>query len=106
MGAGIVFPAMLVVPGFVPKLFLMAVLALLSSGWYPVLQARLYAELPDRSGTVMAVSTIFGTGAGVLPFLIGLAAQHLGVGSALWLLLAGPLVILLGLPRTPKNQQR
>lgn len=105
LGALVLFPAMLVVPGFIPKLFLLAALALINAGWYPVLQARLYAELPDRSGTVMAVSTIFGTGAGILPFLVGLAAQHLGLGSALWLLLAGPMVILLGLPRKPKNQQ-
>lgn len=100
-----IFPAMLLSPGFAPKLILLAVLAGINSGWYPVLQARLYAELPDRSGTVMAVSTIFGTGAGLLPFLIGLAAQEVGVGTALWLLLAGPAIILLALPRGSKYQR-
>jgi MFS transporter, FSR family, fosmidomycin resistance protein len=101
----ILFPAMLLAPGFVPKLVLLAALGVINSGWYPVLQARLYAELPDRSGTVMAVSTIFGTGAGILPFLIGLVAQGAGVGPALWLLLAGPAIILLALPRGGKYQR-
>jgi hypothetical protein len=35
----------------------------------------------------------------LLPFGIGLAAQAFGFGSAMWLLLAGPLVLLIGLPR-------
>ena len=33
-----------------------------------------------------------------LPFGIGLAAERFGLGSALWILLAGPLALLIGLP--------
>lgn len=105
LAALILFPGFLLAPGFVPKLLLLGSLGLINAGWYPVLQARLYGELPDRSGTVMAVSAIFGTGAGILPFLVGLVAQGAGVQAALWLLLAGPAVILLGLPRGRNNQQ-
>jgi FSR family fosmidomycin resistance protein-like MFS transporter len=35
----------------------------------------------------------------LIPFGIGLAAQAYGLGTAMWLLLAGPIVLLLGLPR-------
>ncbi len=101
LAALIVFPLLLLVPGLLPKLLLVGCLALINAGWYPVLQARLYAELPERSGTAMAVGTIFGTGAAILPILVGLVAQRAGLHAALWLLAAGPIVILLGLPRSP-----
>jgi FSR family fosmidomycin resistance protein-like MFS transporter len=39
---------------------------------------------------------MFGT---LLPLGIGLAAQAFGLGPAMWLLLAGPLALLFGLPR-------
>jgi len=99
----IVFPLLLLVPSLIPKLLLVGCLALINAGWYPVLQARLYAELPDRSGTAMAVSTIFGTGAAIPPVLVGLLAQHSGLHTALWLLATGPVAILLGLPRSPRQ---
>lgn len=98
----IVFPLLLLAPGLLPKLLLVGSLALINAGWYPVLQARLYAELPERSGTAMAVGTIFGTGAAILPIVVGLVAQRAGLHTALWLLTAGPIVILLGLPRSPR----
>jgi len=98
LAALIVFPLLLLVPGLFPKLLLEGCLALINAGWYPVLQARLYAELPERSGTAMALGTIFGTGAALLPILVGLVAQRAGLHVALWLLAAGPIVILLGLP--------
>jgi FSR family fosmidomycin resistance protein-like MFS transporter len=99
----IVFPALLLVPALSLKLLLVGCLALLNAGWYPVLQARLYAELSERSGTAMAVGTIFGTGAAILPFLAGQVAQRAGLHVALWLLLAGPIVLLIG---TPRSSQR
>lgn len=100
LAAIIIFPLLLLVPGLIAKLLLLGSLALVNAGWYPVLQARLYDELPDRSGTVTAVSTIFGTGAAILPFLVGLIAQRAGLPTALWLLALGPLAIVLGLPRS------
>jgi len=102
LAALIVFPSLLLVPGLIPKLLLVGSLALINAGWYPVLQARLYAELPERSGTAMAVGTIFGTGAAILPVLVGLVAQRAGLHTALWLLAAGPIAILLGLPRSSR----
>lgn len=93
----IIFPSLLLVPNLLLKILLIGALGLVNAGWYPVLQARLYAELPERSGTALAVSTIFGTGAAMVPFLIGLVAQQAGLHTALWLLVVGPVVLLLGL---------
>lgn len=100
-GALFVFPCLLLVPSLSLKFLLIGCLALLNAGWYPVLQARLYTELPERSGTAMAVGTIFGTGAALLPFLVGQVAQRAGLHAALWLLVIGPVVILLAIPRSP-----
>jgi 2-polyprenyl-3-methyl-5-hydroxy-6-metoxy-1,4-benzoquinol methylase len=38
-----------------------------------------------------------------LPFGIGLAAEQFGLGSALWILLAGALALLIGLPRRGRS---
>lgn len=100
LGALVVFPLLLLVPGLIPKLLMVGSLALINAGWYPVLQARLFAELPERSGTAMAITTIFGTGSAILPILVGLVAQRAGLYAALWLLASGPIVILLGLSRS------
>jgi FSR family fosmidomycin resistance protein-like MFS transporter len=93
----IVFPAFLLVEGTTPKLIALGALGLLNSGWYAVLQGRLYSALPGQSATVMALSSGFGTLGGLLPLTIGLVAQQLGIGSAMWLLLAGPIALLMGL---------
>jgi FSR family fosmidomycin resistance protein-like MFS transporter len=47
----------------------------------------------------MAIGNITGLIGGLLPFCIGLAADAFGLQKAIWLLLAGPVVLLVGLPR-------
>jgi FSR family fosmidomycin resistance protein-like MFS transporter len=94
-----VLAAFLLVPGAPVKLVLLAVLALLKSGWYPALKARLYAALPERSATVMALGSIASILGGLLPLTLGLAAQAFGLGAALWLAAAAPAALLLGVPR-------
>jgi len=42
------------------------------------------------------VSGLFGK---LIPFGIGLAAHNFGIGTAMWLLLAGPIALFIGLPR-------
>lgn len=95
----IVFPAFLLIPHLGAKLALLGLLGMLNSGWYAVLQARLYASLPERSGTVMALGSVAGMVSGAVLLGLGAIAQHFGVEAALWLLLAGPLALLVGLPR-------
>jgi FSR family fosmidomycin resistance protein-like MFS transporter len=95
----VVFPAFLLLDGTAAKLLLLGALGFLNAGWYSVLQGRLYTELPGQSATVMALGSVFGTVGGILPLTIGWVAQQLGLAPALWLLLAGPVALLIGLPR-------
>jgi MFS transporter, FSR family, fosmidomycin resistance protein len=92
----IVFPLFLLVEPVALRLVLLALLGLLSAGWYAVLQARLYASMPGRSGTVMALNSLFGIAGGVLPLAVGLVAQRAGLPVAMWLLAAGPVALLIG----------
>jgi len=54
------------------------------------------------SSTAIAVGNVTGFVGKLLPFGIGLAAQAFGLGAAMWLLLAGPIALLIGLPRNLK----
>jgi len=95
----ILFPAFLLAPGYILKLVILALLGLFNSGWYSILKGQLYNTMPGQSGAVMTVGTMFGIWGQLLPMGIGLAAQALGLGPAMWLMLAGPVVLLIGLPR-------
>ena len=77
------------------KLALAGLLGLASSGWYTILKSNLYSSLPGRSGTVLALGKGTGLFGKLLPFGIGL-------GPAMWILLAGPLALLIGLPGPPR----
>lgn len=80
------------------KLVLVGLLGFFNAGWYAILQGRLYSSMPGKSGTVMAIGNISGLVGSLLPFLIGLAADAFGLRAATWLLLAGPIALLVGLP--------
>ena len=95
----LLFPAFLLVPSALVKFILLGLLGLLNSGWYAILKARLYSSMPGQSGTVMTLDSLFSLLGTLLPFGIGLAAQFLGLRIAMWLLLLGPIALLLGLPR-------
>ena len=82
------------------KLAMAALLGLSSAGWYSVLKARLYSAVPERSGTVMALGNISGLVGSFIPLGIGLAASAWGLAPTMWLLMAGPIAIAVGLPRS------
>jgi FSR family fosmidomycin resistance protein-like MFS transporter len=94
-----VFPALLVVSSLPAKFVLIAALALLNSGWYSIPQARLYDVMPNQSGTVMTLANTFGLIAALVPLALGAIAQRIGLEPTMWLLLVGPLALLVGLPR-------
>jgi MFS transporter, FSR family, fosmidomycin resistance protein len=100
LAAVAVFPAFLVLPGVVPKLGAIAVLSVLTAGWYPVLQARLYEALPGQSGAQLAIGNVFRVAAAPIPLVIGLAASRFGLGGALWIFAAGPVLLALLLLRS------
>jgi MFS transporter, FSR family, fosmidomycin resistance protein len=95
----ILFPAFLLAPGFWPKLVAVGLLGLFNSGWYAILQAGLYSAMPGQSGAALAVKNVSGLIGGLIPLALGLIAQQFGLPVAMWLLLLGPVALLVGLPR-------
>jgi FSR family fosmidomycin resistance protein-like MFS transporter len=94
----ILFPAFLFVPVMWGKLALLGLLGLFNAGWYAVLKGRLYTAMPGQSGTVMAVNTVSGLVGSLFPLLLGILAQRYNIAAAMWLLLLGPLALLVGIP--------
>jgi FSR family fosmidomycin resistance protein-like MFS transporter len=96
----ILFPAFLLVPNIFLKLVLLAFLGFFNSGWYAILQAKLYDSMPEGlSSTAIALGNVTGFFGKLLPLGIGLAAQTFGIQIAMWILLLGPIALLIGLPR-------
>jgi FSR family fosmidomycin resistance protein-like MFS transporter len=93
------YPAFLLVPTVGGKLALLALVGLATAGWYSIPKARLYDALSGQSGAALALGGVAGTIAGSFPLAIGLVAERFGLDVALWLLLAGPLALLVGAPR-------
>ena len=100
----LLFPLFLLAAPYWLKLVFLGLLGLFHSGWYAILKANLYASLSGRSGSALALDDVSGLLGKLIPLGIGLAAQLLGLGAAMWFLLAGPLALLIGLP--PKEPHR
>ena len=93
----VLFPVMLIAEGFTTKLLLLGLLGFANAGWYAILKAQLYEELPGRSGTAMTLGNIFGLVGGLVPLALGAFAQRFGLGAMMWLLALGPLALVIGL---------
>jgi MFS transporter, FSR family, fosmidomycin resistance protein len=95
----LLFPAFLLAPDLWMKFVLLGLLGFFNAGWYAILQGRLYSAMPGQSGTVMTLNNVFGLVAGLLPLALGIVAERAGLTSMMWLLLIGPVALLIGLPR-------
>ena len=95
----VLYLAFLLAPWAAVQIGLVMLVKLLTLGWYSVLQGEAYAAAPGRSGTVMALTSLGSLLGGIFPWLIGVAAQELGLRQAMWLLLLGPLSLILFVPR-------
>jgi len=93
------FAVFLLIPGIIPKLIAVIMVNLFNTGWYPILQGRLYSSLPGQSASLMAIGSVTAPLAKFFPFLIGFLADQFGLQAAMWILLLGPLALLIGLPR-------
>ena len=102
----LLFVAFLLVPGLWPKLGFVALLGIGRAGWLAILKAQLYSLMPGQSGTVMAPKSVASAVGDLIPFGIGLAAGTWGLGTAMWLLLAGPAALLIGIPRHDTSEPR
>jgi FSR family fosmidomycin resistance protein-like MFS transporter len=97
------FPVFLVVPWYAAKLVLLALMGLGNAGWYAILKGQLFSSLPGQSGTVMAIDSAFSLVAGATPALLGFVAQRAGLPVTMWLLLLGPIALLIGIPRLGRH---
>jgi FSR family fosmidomycin resistance protein-like MFS transporter len=93
----LLFPALLLAEGFATKLLLLGLLGFANAGWYAILKAKLYEELPGKSGTAMTLGNVFGMVSGFVPLALGAFAQRFGLGAMMWLLALGPLALVAGL---------
>jgi MFS transporter, FSR family, fosmidomycin resistance protein len=99
----LLFVALLLMPGFWAKLPVLGLLGFFNAGWYAILQAQLYAALPGQSNAVMIISVPTGLLGKLFPLFVAFVASQAGLGNAMWLLLFGPVVLLLGLMRLPAH---
>jgi FSR family fosmidomycin resistance protein-like MFS transporter len=93
------FPVFLLAPTASAKVVSLALLGFFNAGWYSILKAQLYAAMPGQSGTVMTVDNLFGFIGQFFPLGLGLMAETFGLQAILWLLLVGPVALLVGIPR-------
>jgi MFS transporter, FSR family, fosmidomycin resistance protein len=93
----VLFPVFLLADGFTTKIVLLGVLGFANAGWYAILKAHLYAELPERSGTAMTLGNIFGLAGDFIPLALGAFAERFGLQTMMWLIAAGPVLLLAGL---------
>ena len=101
----LLYPAFLLAPSFELKLIGAGLLGLTNAGWYSILQGRAYTSMPGRSGTVVALGNVFGMAASLFPIILGMVSAAWGLNTAMWLLLAGPIALLIGLPRRAEDRE-
>jgi FSR family fosmidomycin resistance protein-like MFS transporter len=94
----VLYPAFLLMPDLWAKLGVLALMGLFNAGWYAILKGQLYSSMPGQSGAVLAVGNVFNLGGSLVPIGLGMLAQQIGLGPAMWLLLAGPIALLVGIP--------
>ena len=97
------FATFLLAQGLIPKIIAIIFVNFFNTGWYPILQGRLYSNLPGQSASIMAIGAVTTPIAKFFPLAIGLLADQFGLQTAMWILLLGPIALLIGLP--PSNNQ-
>ena len=90
------YAAMLLIPIVWVKIVLIAVINLSTAGWYAVLRAKCYEVLPGQSGVVVAVTSLANVSSLFVPLLLGGVADALGLQTAMWLLIIGPIALIWG----------
>jgi FSR family fosmidomycin resistance protein-like MFS transporter len=81
------------------KLVIVGLMGFFNAGWYAILKAKLYESMHGQTAAALTLDNVSGLFGKLIPLGIGLAAQTFGLGAAMWLLLAGPIALLIGLPR-------
>jgi FSR family fosmidomycin resistance protein-like MFS transporter len=99
----ILLAAFLLIPDPMPKLAVVTALGCAIGGRYAILQAQLYDAVPGRSASSLALKNASNVPGSLLPAVLGAAAAAWGLGAAMWLLMAGPLALLVATPRAERR---
>ncbi len=91
--------AFLLVPFVWAKYVLIAAVSFSTAGWFAILRGRTFSALPGQSGMVVAISAVANLSILITPTVLGVIADAFGLQTAMWLLLIGPVALLIGLPR-------
>jgi FSR family fosmidomycin resistance protein-like MFS transporter len=95
----ITYIALLLAPSTWLKFGLLAIVSFVTSSWYPVLRGKTYAVLPGQSGLIVSITALGNISSVFVPVIIGGIADMFGLYGAMWLLVLGPLSLLIGLPK-------
>jgi uncharacterized membrane protein len=60
--------------------------------------------MPGQSGAVMTIGNIAGLVGSLIPLALGLVAEHINLSTTMWILLAGPIALLIGIPRSSPSR--
>lgn len=93
----VLYPLFLLIPFTGGKMILLGLIGFFNAGWYSIMQAKLFAEMPGKSGLTLAIKNISGLVGSLFPFYLGLIADLFGLHVTMWLLLLGPIVLFFGL---------
>lgn len=93
------YVAFLLVPFIWAKYVLIAAVSFSTAGWFAILRGRAFSALPGQSGMVVAVTALANLSILITPTVMGVIADAFGLQTAMWLLLIGPIALLIGLPR-------
>lgn len=91
------YPTFLLIPSINIKLLILGLLGFFNAGWYSILQGQLYTAMPGQSGTVITLNNLFGLFGGLMPLFMGFVAQNYGLQNTMWLLIATPVILLIGI---------
>lgn len=103
--AAVLYPAFLLAPWPVAKIVLALLVRAATLGWYPVMEGESFATVPGRSGTVKAIGSLMGLVAGASAGFVGWFAGLAGLQTAMWLLVAGPLVLVCFVPNREQGSK-
>ncbi len=94
----------LAAPWAAAKIGLLLMISFGKLGWYSILSGEAYKSYPARPGTVRAVGSAGNLLNGGLVWAVGWAASRAGLAAAMWILLLGPLSLLLFAPAARQKE--
>jgi fucose permease len=94
LGCGVAYSLWLATTSLIASAIALGLVGLFAAAHYPLLRARAFASMPNRSHVVLASGSLFGALELVLPLIVGVVADGAGIHAAMIVLLGQPLAVL------------